>query len=97
MILPVIFVSFCTLNEDSLYIRCGFFPSKRIGYQDILTLEETRDPSSSMAPSLDRVGIEFKDGKDTNYVMVAPKEKQKFIDELRNRNPLILYKPNTQK
>lgn len=98
LILPVIFMSCCIFEKDCLRVRCGFFGNtpfvgSRIPYRDIVFVEKTRDPSSSMAPSLDRVGIEFRSGgKHNGYVMVAPKEKQRFIDELRRRNPMIFYK-----
>lgn len=98
MIVPVIFMSCCIFEKDCLHIKCGFFGNppfvgSRIPYRDILFVERTRDPSSSMAPSLDRVGIAFRTGgKHDGYVMVAPKEKERFIDELRLRNPIILEK-----
>ncbi len=98
MIVPVIFMSCCIFEKDCLHIKCGFFGNtpfvgSRIFYRDILFVEKTRDPSSSMAPSLDRVGIAFRTGgRHDGYVMVAPKEKQRFIDELRRRNPQIFYK-----
>ncbi|HEX3016883.1 MAG TPA: PH domain-containing protein [Caproicibacter sp.] len=91
-ILPIAFYSFCVLEEDTLFIRCGLC-FKRIRYQDILYVEKTRDPSSSLAPSVDRLGIEFRTGRGKDYVMIAPKEKQKFVEEIRKKNPFIFYKP----
>lgn len=98
VILPVLFMSCCVFEKDCLRVKCGFFGNtpfvgSRIPYRNIVSVEKTRDPSSSMAPSLDRVGIEFRSGgKHNDYVMVAPKEKDRFIAELQKRNPQIFYK-----
>lgn len=94
LIIPSLF-TYYTLEEKNLYIRCGL-SSQRILYSDIISIEETNDPSSSAAPSLDRIGIEYKynSNRGKNYIMISPKLKQEFIKELLTKNYNIIFKHN---
>lgn len=99
LVLPVYLSTYYILEEKTLYIRCGFLNSERIPYSYIVSIEETRDATASAAPSLDRIGIEFREYSSINdytknYIMISPESKQKFISELLKRNTHIRFKNN---
>lgn len=91
LLLPGILNGYCLLTDDFLLIRMGVF-SMRIRCDDILLVQETYDPTSSMALSFDRVGIEYSRDSTKNYVLVAVCDKDGFFKELQARNPTIEIK-----
>ena len=82
-LLQFILHSFVLLTDDSLLIVFGFL-KQRIPYKDITSIRETKNPLSSMAFSLDRLGIE---NETCGYVMIAVKQKREFLDEMHRRSP----------
>jgi len=66
------------VTEDALIIHGGLF-KKTIPLSTILSVTETRNPLSSPAFSLDRLEIEFGEGK---IILISPKDKPAFMADL---------------
>ncbi len=81
LMVPMYFRNYIYLGETEMVIVFGII-KKRIRYQNIELLEETHNPLSSLAMSLDRIYIHTNSGDD---VLVAVKEKQAFIEEVYRR------------
>jgi len=77
-IFPMYLNTYYTLEETTLYIRCGFIMNKRIPYDDIKGVYETKDPSASVGLSLDRISINYSGGE----ILISPRNKQEFLEEL---------------
>ena len=92
-LLQIIFHSYLLLDMEELLIVFGFL-KLRIPYREITAIRETRSPLSSMAMSLDRLGIE---NTQCGYVMVAVRDKTKFLEEIKLLNPdiEIIRRPKT--
>ncbi|WP_426304001.1 PH domain-containing protein [Acidovorax facilis] len=75
-----------TLTADDLLIRSGPF-SWRIALDDVREVSPSHSWISSPALSLDRLSIRY--GADRS-ILVSPREKQRFIDALRQRCPSVL-------
>lgn len=75
---------FYETSHCELVIRAGMLRTK-IHYSDIRSLRATRDPLSSPALSLDRIEICYGHG---SRVLISPKDKTAFLDDLRARMPL---------
>lgn len=78
----IIFHNFVELNEDSLLIAFGLV-KVHILYSDIEKISETKDSSSALAASFDRVKIQTKNGK---IVMISLYNKQEFYKEMQKKN-----------
>lgn len=93
LVLGDIFMISCTmknyiiLEDKDLTIYFGL-TKKNIKYKDLVLVKATKNPLSSMALSFDRIELQWEKGS----ALVAVKEKAKFIDELKRRNPSILTK-----
>ena len=81
------------INGNDLIVKCGFFFNKTIKIDTIKKIEETHNPLSSPAASLDRIAIDY---NKWDSVMISPKDKIDFINELRkiNENILVVLKKN---
>lgn len=66
------------VTEDALIIHGGVF-KKEIPLSSISSVTETRNPLSSPAFSLDRLNIEFGEGKS---ILISPKDKPAFMADL---------------
>ena len=75
-----------TLTADELRIRSGPF-RWRIALADVREVSPSRSWMSSPALSLDRLRIGYGIGRS---ILVSPREKQRFIDALRERCPAVL-------
>lgn len=75
-----------TLTTDELLIRSGPF-RWRIALGDVREVSPSHSWISSPALSLDRLRIRY--GTDRS-ILVSPREKQRFIDALRQRCPSVL-------
>ncbi len=75
-----------TLTADDLLIRSGPF-RWRIVLGDVREVSPSHSWISSPALSLDRLSIRY--GADRS-ILVSPREKQRFIDALRQRCPSVL-------
>lgn len=81
LIFPCYLFTFYALEETALQIRCGFFMSERIAYEEITAMSETRDPLASAGLSLDRISIKHTKGE----VLISPANKQGFMRDLAQR------------
>lgn len=74
-----------TVDRESLRIKCGFFIDKSINISGIQKISESYNPLSSPAASLDRLRIVYRGGE----ILISPKEKSDFINDLTRINPSI--------
>jgi len=80
-----------SIEQETLLIRCGFLYKKSIPIHAIKRIEESRSPLSSPAASMDRLEIIY---NKFDSILISPKEKQAFIEELVKKNPeiVVLYR-----
>jgi hypothetical protein len=67
-----------TLDDDILLVRSGPFRWK-VPVHEIASITPTSNPLSSPALSLDRLRINYGDGRS---IMVSPQDKEKFIRDI---------------
>ncbi|WET03778.1 PH domain-containing protein [Flavobacterium sp. YJ01] len=78
--------TFYTIERDKLRIKCGFLIDFTIEIKNVKKISETFNVLSSPALSLDRLEILY--GK-YDTVLISPKDKKRFIEELKRINPEI--------
>ncbi|MCZ8353127.1 MAG: PH domain-containing protein [Cyclobacteriaceae bacterium] len=87
-IIHVFVTTYYVITSDHfLIVKSSFLINKKISIQDITSIKESNNILSSPALSFDRIEIKYKDGS----ILVSPREKEKFIQELKARNATILY------
>ena len=74
------------INGNDLIIKCGFMINMIVHIDQIKKVAKTHNPLSSPAASLDRLAIYY---NKSGYVMVSPKDKMDFINQLTEINPKI--------
>ena len=86
LLLPTYYI----IDDNSLTIKCGFSKEK-IDISMIKKIKETNSWLTSPALSLDRIEIFY---KRYNRIMISPKNKHDFIQDLIDINPNIeiIYK-----
>lgn len=96
ILLPVILfvvhmfmTTYYTINGENLIVKCGFLFNKTIDINTIKKISETNNPLSSPATSIDRLEITY--GK-YDSVIISPKQKKEFIDNIILINPNIEVK-----
>lgn len=77
------------IADKNLIIKNGFMVTKSISIDTIRKISETNNPLSSPANSLDRLEIKYS-SKDA--ILISPKNKDKFINQLIEINPKIELK-----
>ena len=80
-VFPIYLNTHYILEYEALFIRFGFCIKKRIPYNEIKSVYETRDPSASLGLSLDRISINYSNKE----VLISPANKQEFIRLLQHR------------
>jgi len=83
-----------TIDSDKLTIKCGFLYNKTIDIKTIKKITETNNPLSSPATSLDRLEINY--GK-FDTVIISPKQKREFVNNLTTLNSDIQVKWKNEK
>ncbi|THU32402.1 hypothetical protein FAM09_26785 [Niastella caeni] len=78
--------TYYTIDNNLLIIKCGFLYKTTIDIQHIRKIKETNSTISSPATSIDRLEISY--GK-YRTVLISPKQKMEFINELKSLNPGI--------
>ena len=76
-----------TIEKENLNIKCGFLTNQNIDINTIYKISETYNPFSSPAGSIDRLEIKY---NKFESVLISPKDKKAFI------NDLILVNPNIE-
>lgn len=74
------------INGNDLIVKCGFMMNFTIKINKIKKIQETNNPLSSPAASLDRIAIYY---NKSDYVMISPKDKIEFINQLTDINSKI--------
>ena len=75
-----------SIEKENLNIKCGFFINHNIDIKTIYKISETYNPLSSPAGSIDRLEIKF---NKFDSVLISPKDKKAFINDLTLVNPTI--------
>lgn len=75
------------IKKDTLIIKIGFITYGEIAVNTITKIEKTHSILAAPAASLDRILVRY--GKH-GTVILSPKLKRKFIDELQKLNPTII-------
>lgn len=78
--------TFYIIDGNDLIIKCGFMANTTIKIDKIKKIMETNNPLSSPANSLDRIAIYY---NNSGFIMISPKDKINFIDQLTAINPKI--------
>ena len=75
-----------TIEKENLHIKCGFLINRNIDIKTIRKVSETYNPLSSPAGSIDRLEIVY---KTFDSILISPKDKKAFIEDLKRINPSI--------
>jgi hypothetical protein len=73
------------LTATTLDVRSGPF-KWRVAIAEVTDISPTRNPVSSPALSLDRIRIDYGDGR---WIIVSPREKERFVRELEQRRARV--------
>ena len=87
LILHVFFNTNYKIQNEKLFIKCGFFKYRPINIEDIKKVSKSSNIISSPAASFDRIEIKY--GK-FDEIIISPKNKIKFVEELQKINPNII-------
>lgn len=99
MVLTAVFIAslfnqtFYTIDGNVLKVKSGFLVNKSYEISRITEIRETHSPISAPAASLDRLEIILNNGQG---VIISPKQKYEFLDELKKLNPKIKIEPKTK-
>ena len=77
------------INENQLIVKSTWIVNERIDISKITKVEKSNSILSSPALSLDRLLVRY---NKYDEVLISPKEKKEFIDELLKINPTIEIK-----
>jgi hypothetical protein len=77
------------INENQLIVKSTWIVNERIAISKITKIEKSNSILSSPALSLDRLLVRY---NKYDEVLISPKEKKEFIDELLKINPTIEVK-----
>ena len=77
------------INENQLVVKSTWIVNERIDISKITKVEKSNSILSSPALSLDRLLVRY---NKYDEVLISPKEKKQFIDELLKINPNIEIK-----
>ncbi|WP_134088266.1 PH domain-containing protein [Olivibacter sp. XZL3] len=83
--------TYYVIDGNVLIIRSGLLYRTKVEIDSIRKVQETNNPISAPATSLDRLEIFY---NRLDSIIVSPKDKQGFIEELLKQNPSVemLYK-----
>lgn len=77
------------IHGNLLKIKCGFLYDIDVDIKSIRKISETKNPLSAPATSLNRLEIEY---NKFDSVLISPKEKEDFVNELKKQNHAIEIK-----
>jgi hypothetical protein len=89
LILHLFSKTYYVVEGNQLRIKAGFLVNMLINIDEIRKINETRNPISSPALSLDRLEIVY---KKYDRVYISPREKAEFIQDMLMLNPNINVK-----
>lgn len=76
------------ITDDILNIKCGFLINEKVRIMDIVKIVPDKSILSAPAASLDRIGIYVV--KQRTPIVISPKNKKQFIEDLKSINPNII-------
>jgi len=92
-VVALLFTIRYSIDGNMLKIRALFIPYRPIDIYTITKIEETFNPLSAPAASIDRLGITHGGG----YMLISPKNRTEFIAQLQSINPSIQFIPRNRK
>lgn len=84
-LIPTVFNTYYLIKDDFLIVKSFAFVKTKVPIKDIISVEETNDPSSAPAISMNRLKIDYKQDEYQIVLIISPKEKQKFMSELKKK------------
>lgn len=84
IILPLFFIKY-VFYEDYFKIDCSLYGVERVSYDSIVSIKKTMNPLSSAALSLRRLEIHYKINGTSKMVLISPKNRNAFIEEIEKR------------
>nr|MBQ4319947.1 PH domain-containing protein [Clostridia bacterium] len=84
LVYPSLVGTYYILEENELIVKSGLSTLTKVPYRYIVSVNETRNPLSSPALSLDRLEIRWA-GEKKGFVLISPKDKALFMRELNDR------------
>ncbi|MCV9926090.1 PH domain-containing protein [Flavobacterium sp. LS1R49] len=88
-ILHLFSTTYYIITENNLIVKSGFLVSITVDIRNIKKMSETNTLLSSPALSFDRLEVLY---NKFDTVVISPKDKQEFIQTLKNINPEIEIK-----
>ena len=88
LILPLFGIKYVLYSEHML-ISMSLYGKARVRYADIVEVKKTNNPMSSAAMSLRRIQIDYLENDVHRMVLISPKSRNNFIDEIRRRRTSI--------
>ena len=85
----LLFTTHYKVNGNILRAYAFFIPYKPVDISSITKIEETFNPLSAPAASIDRLGITHGGG----YLLISPKDKAGFVAHMLRINPGIVFVP----
>ncbi len=86
-VLHLFFNTTYRISEDNrLQVRCGFVFREAIDIMKVTSVEKTKTPVASPAPSMDRIELRY--GK-YGSLIISPRDKKGLVRELLRINPDI--------
>ncbi len=86
-IFHIIFSTYYVVEGNILTIRSSFLVNRKIDILRIQKIEDSYNPLSAPAASLDRLKITYNNGMKT---LISPKDKEAFIKHLKTIQPGIV-------
>jgi len=79
-----------TINDTTLVVKAGFMVNIKIAISDIISVTKTDSILSAPANSItDRIEIKYQHTKSEKSVIISPKERDAFLNQLVKINPDI--------
>jgi hypothetical protein len=89
LVTALLFTTYYKVTGTTLRAYALFIPYRPVAISTITKIEETYNPLSAPAASIDRLGITHGGG----YLLISPKDKAGFITHLQQINPGIVFVP----
>lgn len=89
LVVGLLFSTRYKVSGNVLRAYAFFIPYRPVDVLSITKIEETFNPLSAPAASIDRLGITHADG----YLLISPKDKAGFMAHMLQINPNIVFVP----
>lgn len=87
LIVHMFFNTTYKIEKEKLHIKCGFFKYRPVNIREMKKVSTSSNVISSPAASFDRIEITY--GK-FEELIISPKYKTKFVEDLQKINPGII-------